>query len=224
MRITFPSLNSANIRYLVDGLDYYDRRDRKLGAVDWAREFDTLGDGETQHSPDTWVHEDQLPDFCCSILLHLQSHPEDLESIAKKYHFPQIYNKEILFFASLKYKEGKTQYFSRNEQKVSTSANKAHDKRWKEVLPWMDGSPDAVYALWLNGTAHDLLTRYVGFYKILRIIEQYDNLDVFFKLSRFSEQVIVAFADLMESVHLKNHAFKVLDSYLRDTRSQQAAA
>jgi hypothetical protein len=52
-------------------------------------------------------------------------------------------------------------YYSLEEQKVSTSPSKRHDKRWFRIPDWANGKADSIVGLWNLATDHscrDLLT------------------------------------------------------------------
>lgn len=167
----FASLSAKNIGYVV-GTDSDWDFSSHTRACDWAKQYDTYGDGMTQHSNTYAVPLTNLGDFLASLATYLLSSDasdKDFETVAHKWPYPR-YNftkQKIMFLQALRPKEGKKIYYNLGDCKVSTSDSKRHDKRWYEVPDWADGSCESIYALAftidLRTDYHDTLTKYAIF-------------------------------------------------------------
>lgn len=113
--------------------------------------FETYGDRLTQHSPERPVACDLAIDYLASLAAYLADHHDEdtLECLA--YCWPNaescVSRAEAVWAMGIKFKEGKRQYYSVNERKVSTSESKQHDKRWERVPEWADGTLKSGYQL-----------------------------------------------------------------------------
>lgn len=146
----FASINHADkIAYEFDA-DHWDYRNRGYGVADFLRQYDTYGDGMTAHSPSYSVAKENFADVCASLAKHIAEGnctDEQLKKLSWKV-CEEYKASEFEFFAKLKYNaDGKKQYVNLTEKKKSTADSKRHDKRWTEVVEWMNGSVDAIYAL-----------------------------------------------------------------------------
>jgi hypothetical protein len=220
--IVFPSLENSNFRYVLDGSHYYDRFDRQQGAVEAARWYDTMGDGNTQHTPLMAVSDSMLADFCFSLCAHLRENPADLADVAKQIYLPEISRKQIDFFTALKYTEGKPRYFSRSELKVSSSDSKRHDKRWEEIPSWSQGRLKDVFGFWLNGRREDTFTRVSAMIEISEITEQYILVEREFSLPTRTEGAVIALRCLLQAAQLQTRSNSILDNYF-SRQDKQAA-
>lgn len=156
-QFTFASIQRPTVRYRI----YYRGDDNP--AYDWRRlnsclsaeisQFDTMGDGETQHSPDCLVQTENCMDVIDSLAnsLHLMSididNAENCDSLALRWFWrgqSSISDKLIQFCLGVKYSEKKDTYFTLHEGgKVSSSETKRFDKRWSRV-PSPDERDDAI--------------------------------------------------------------------------------
>lgn len=118
----------------------------------------TYGDGMTQHSGEWHVQVEFLGDYLASLATAMMSNEELLQHA----HYDlcrRPTDKHIAFAASVVFKaslrldgsdsgyEKKTRYYSMEQQVISSSLAKQHDKRFQQVEPWNDGSPDAIYRM-----------------------------------------------------------------------------
>jgi hypothetical protein len=123
------------------------------------RMFETYGDGTIQHSRDWSITREFMADYLGSIaqaMLAPRSEgdmwdAELIESLV--YTFAATTgDRAINFAASVVYKESdgsytKRRYYSMQDQKISSSHSKEHDKRYEAIQDWMDGSGEAIYRL-----------------------------------------------------------------------------
>jgi hypothetical protein len=139
-RFNFPSLASNQYAFTIDTMNY-----RSCEVDGQFQRFDTLGDGMCAHSPSYPIQRDVLPDFLFSLAAHLLVHPEDVSSIGYRLRADNG-DAKIAFARSIVFREkGKQQqYYSLQDQKVSASESKRHDRRYEKVEPWMDGSYKSV--------------------------------------------------------------------------------
>lgn len=145
---TFPSVARPTFRYRLF------ERDDDNPAHDWRRsrssissclsQFDTMGDGETQHSPDALVHAGDTFDVIESLAasLHLiDINVDDEQNSQSKVlswfwrNKPSASDAEIQFAIDLKYNPKKETYFTfvDNGPRKSHSEAKRHDRRWSRL-------------------------------------------------------------------------------------------
>lgn len=118
-------------------------------ACYWGGQYMTYGDGIGQHSGNGPIGRDLTPDFLASLatyLLNPKTPEEHLAQVKSHWHF-DIGENKIKFLHSVRFKEGKRQYYSTSDEKVSTAEGKRHDRRWHEVPEYADGSVSAIYRL-----------------------------------------------------------------------------
>ena len=58
------------------------------------------------------------------------------------------------------YDENKRRYYSKGDHKVSSSASKAHDRRWEQIPSWANGGVESVYRLALPDFGLPWIARY----------------------------------------------------------------
>ena len=153
----FPSLGHGDkFGYMLHtGWFEYSFRCEPLYCVaSWAGFYQTYGDRNVQHSNDSLVPMNLLGDYVAS-LTHFCAQPgneEVLAAAASHYrsmtsHGSAADGKKVRAAMQVRYKEGKTRYVKADDLSVSSSDSKRHDRRWFEVVPWMDGSVDSVFSL-----------------------------------------------------------------------------
>lgn len=136
--LTFPSLARPNMRYrLYESYDASPAHNwlRDSGISSHVSQFDTMGDGETQHAPEAVVPKTQMLDFLRSFfaIIHLLPEGELPKCIVRAFCYKSISAETMAFVWSLKYNENKTVYVNLSDNKKSTSESKRHDKRWFEL-------------------------------------------------------------------------------------------
>jgi hypothetical protein len=132
------------------------------------RQFQTYGDGLTQHTRDWPVQVEFLADYLASLAAMMMDDAELCNNV--RFEFPQPHAKDIEFTASIIFKglknadgadscyEKTVRYYSLEERKISAAPAKQYDKRYQKIEPWCDGKPDAIYRMlvpeWGNGMHH----------------------------------------------------------------------
>lgn len=149
-KLVFPSIQYPDRRYVWYESSYDSpgwTMDRGRWSLDeHAFQYETLGDGECQHSNDCVVSRDLWIDYLTSLGAYLVDNPKDAEVVASNWpHGENI--EQVRFALSLCRKEGKVQYYNLDECKLSSSDSKRHDKRWKEVESWHDQTMKSAYAV-----------------------------------------------------------------------------
>jgi hypothetical protein len=120
-------------------------KDSYSKVAKWGYEYQTYGDGMTQHSMELAVHRNELLDFLVSLAIAASKDSEIVDHLSDYINWPDdICKDRIEFFSGLKYDENKVRYYNGVDLKVSTSESKRHDKRWEEVPSWADGSVESV--------------------------------------------------------------------------------
>lgn len=160
-RYIFPSVARPSVRYVIyDGSHYVFGFDN--GINPYVKSFDTLGDGEIQHTMDHVVGLGELEDFLDSFLRSVKgdrwkeftewwpriNEAEDLETIE--------------FAHSVRYDENKMyRYYNLKERKISAAESKKNDRRWDKIESWYDGSPSAVHAISNPEKPHGIFGHYL---------------------------------------------------------------
>lgn len=147
--ITFKSEANANRRYVVsdDSMMWWDQAYHSSGRAlcTWAASHDTLGDGNTQHTPNRVLLAHDFRDFCASAAAHIIANPADGEVFASACIWGHsLDSKRIDFVRNATWKEGKDRYASVAECKISSSPAKRHDKRYYRIEKEDDGSLKAI--------------------------------------------------------------------------------
>lgn len=166
--LTFSSISRSGIAYRFHGNSEhlwsaaYRTAGMPLGPE--CGEYQTFGDGMTQHGPEFPVVAVNFADYCASLGAHLQVllrgdrrelSDDQIEALMWRNPARPRYSDEAIRFALTvvyKQQDGKRQYFNARDCKLRTvSASKdtlQYDKRWARVHERMDGSVDsAVYVL-----------------------------------------------------------------------------
>lgn len=149
-RVKFNSLGRKNIIYVWNtaydsDMQHYCQGGQYIGSM--AREFDTLGDGTTQHTPETAVTTENMIDYLSSLAFFvLDEGQEHLAAIAQEWPIKEDRAK-CTFAFSVKHSKKIDRYYSTQENKVSTAKNKRHDRRWELVPEWADGSLESAYRI-----------------------------------------------------------------------------
>jgi hypothetical protein len=166
----FKSRTRPNIVYTFtsDSMAHWDRAYRMNGVISrHFAEYDTYGDGDTQHTPESVCHKMNLEDLLASLAFDLTENADHIEMFAESHCWPTRYRtyseRDIRFALSVKYPKQKEDayitkraYYSVKEGKTSTSESKQYDKRWQVVPEWADGSIESAYQL-LYQDHYDLL-------------------------------------------------------------------
>jgi len=106
--------------------------------------YETYGDGMTQHSGEYLVTRSYFDDFCLSFADYICNEyvkSENKETLHGYCVDAQNIGIDVFdFLMSIKHKEGKRQWFSIHQKKVTTKSEKQYDTRWKEVPSFADGT------------------------------------------------------------------------------------
>ena len=104
-------------------------------------EYQTYGDGMTQHSKSWVVSSDNIQDFLVSLVVFLKDNPDYIETVSGRWPHDEIPRDRVRFYEGLRYDPEKHRQLYNNETKKKSSADsKRHDKRWQEVPNFADGS------------------------------------------------------------------------------------
>lgn len=154
MRFVFPSLARPSIRYAIysNSTDNPGYNWRQTGGIvsDGLSCFDTLGDGEVQHTSEYCPLISDGIDIFESLVMVLDRFPttEHNEFLQRLWRHNVPGDSAIRFAESVRYKENKRQFYTwQGDFKVSSAESKMHDKRWHRVEPEHDGSLSAVVSL-----------------------------------------------------------------------------
>jgi len=210
-RFTFKSReNGDKIGYSFDRADlsnhtgFYGNPAQYLGQHCY--QYDTYGDGSTQHSPDYLVGKEGLRDYWGSLAYHLVEHPEDIPIVEKEW--PRgISTTTVAFFMKVKHDPNKKRWYCLATEKVSASEKKRHDKRWQEVPEWADGTTNAIYRFMIQ-SFHSFTDRLVRISQIRDAVANmtnswdwvdYEELFGMKRLDTVERQVLQAIDSFVES-------------------------
>jgi hypothetical protein len=115
--------------------------------------FETLGDGDCQHTPLMPSPLALFSDYAISFSAHILANAGDAEFCDRLAIYPlevDFRPGTAQFLAGIRYNSDKAQYVNLPERKISSADSKRHDKRWTEVPRWADGSiASAVQLYWM---------------------------------------------------------------------------
>ena len=149
-----PATRFASIAYPSKYAYLYDTGYYSDGPVnEHFRMYETYGDGLTQHSSDWALQPEYIGDYLISLATAMLK--DDELAAAARYQFNRDDKAKIEFAASIIYKaddthtwrEKKDRYFSMEEKRITTSANRQYDKRYEKVTSRQDGTPLAIMNL-----------------------------------------------------------------------------
>ena len=142
-QIRFASIAQADMGYLAaQSWDSLWDACYRLGSGNfvalWAGQFKTYGDGLIQHEYERPATLENMADYLASLTRYLFEHPEHCAVLQS---WPDdVSTQAVLFAHSVRYRDGKPMFYSREERKVSASESKRHDRRWELVPDWADGT------------------------------------------------------------------------------------
>jgi len=114
-------------------------------------EYESLGDGKTQHGPTYLVAANRFSDFWVSMVIHLKDNPEDAVIISKQHSMINpVSNATLDFYSQIKNKKSKKngdkqRYYSKVLQKVGSQDRLQYDRRYERVPESADGSFHSIY-------------------------------------------------------------------------------
>lgn len=149
----FPSVgNPSKYGYAFDS-DSWHSTDR-YPVENKFRMFETYGDGLTQHSGDWAVSYEFLADYLISLAVYMLAHKEDAELFDRIGYIVLNGPRPALveFAASIAWAEkdepfGKQRYYSLSDQKITRNQEKRHDKRYKEIDKYLNGSAKSIFTV-----------------------------------------------------------------------------
>jgi hypothetical protein len=147
MRKVFASIgHPAKYGYAYDSSPTY----RNNVVVDsHFEQFETYGDGLCQHSGSWSVGTEYIADYFLSLAVAMLA-AEDTTLVEEVSYIVgrRPADSSIEFAKSVIFNEhSKTRYYSVDEEKISSSSTKQHDKRYERIEKWHDGSPEAIYRI-----------------------------------------------------------------------------
>lgn len=155
--IPFPSLAKGDeFGFVIHSstFEYDFRRDPLYLIAPWAGMYQTYGDRNVQHSADTPCPLTMMGDYLASLATFCmdQRNEDALEIAADHWKSVDLYNDRtktptILKARAVRHKEGKRRYVQSRDFAISAAESKRHDRRWHEIVEWMDGSVNATFGL-----------------------------------------------------------------------------
>ena len=134
--LTFPSVENLSWRYRISDDPASDFK----GISRYVTTYDTMDDGETQHTADVVPQVGRLGDFLQSFVLtlgELDKLPDFVRMVFSS-HPPSF--EQIKFLAKAVYREDKDVFVNVKEAKKSTADSKRYDKRWTRLTSYHDGT------------------------------------------------------------------------------------
>ena len=163
-QIIFKSIKKENIRYVVTKSHYdvpnsnfYHSPGSYVGNNCF--QFDTLGDGEVQHTPLYLVAGADIEDFSVSLAIFIsENHSIEMWEVLH-YDLSNYFDpEEIKFLYNIRVKEGKATYINLKEMKKTTAESKRHDKRWEKLSDDYEPDFEHIYPFF-NQSFYGLLIR-----------------------------------------------------------------
>lgn len=176
MRIVESKLNGAKVAYELDaGYNNYDKKGSAPLCVS-ITQYETFGDGTTKHSNSWCAQFHELTDVCLSFAAAIMAEPRDKEHWHVLSHLLNRWNKRAMEFAlSVKFKEGKEQWYSLVELKVSSSESKRNDRRYEKVESWHVGGPVSALNILLKERNLDWIERMILAYRLREMQSDLDG-------------------------------------------------
>lgn len=174
-KLVFPSLANPSLRYVYNEDTFYNwEMWRNQGGLDqYATVYDTLGDGDTQHTPARMVRLAESEDFFNSfkrfVALNTEKFINGEFSMPLKLVFSEISEERIEFaHKTRRAKEGQDLWYSVLLRK-RTSKDMSHDRRYAQYPSEesLAGVKEPVRIMWLLGGQHPPLDTLLGFASII---------------------------------------------------------
>ena len=102
-------------------------------------EYDTLGDGATQHTPVYPVRNEHVLDYMASLATYARDNISTYDDMITLWPCRFRDRNLVELLMSIKYNPDKPTYINPQTYKKSTSPTKRHDRRWIEVPSWYKG-------------------------------------------------------------------------------------
>jgi hypothetical protein len=141
----FPSLTAPEKRAYVYDTAYCDSIGRFHAVNEHMRFYETYGDGMTQHSPSVSIPVEMMTDYLFSLASAMLADKELRDAANYAIRAGMASDADLEFAFSVKWKEGKDRWYSRQERKVSAHAEKRHDKRYELVTEHFKGDIDSAF-------------------------------------------------------------------------------
>lgn len=219
--IIFKSQTNNQIAYTVhDSSSSFDSN-----FSSYCSQFDTYNDGLTQHSPKYHIGQNNTLDFLGSLCFYLAEHIQDANVLERI--LPNIDKREILFLRSVKFTEGKDQYYSIAEGKISGSIKKQYDKRWEHIEKWCDGTIKSIYELYVRQNPYySVLEKIWTVFCIRQYLQEYQkdtageywcisNREILSDICKNQEKDINGIAECLNTLYM----IKKAHSYTAHTKS-----
>lgn len=145
---TFPSVLHSNYRgYRItdDWSEHWNSRGQTPLHLNLVQ-FETYGDGLTQHSNSYCTQFADFTDAGVSVSRAILLEPTAPEWSKLTDCVHCISDSTLRFALTIKYQEGKDQFYSIAERKL-TRSDKRNDRRFERVQSWADGTPASAYRL-----------------------------------------------------------------------------
>ncbi len=138
-----------------------------------ANEYQTYGDGMTQHSKSWVVSSNNIQDFLVSLVVFLKDNPDYIETVSGRWPHDEIPRDRVKFYEGLRYDPDthyKQSLYNNETMKKSKSEKKRYDIRWKEIPSFADGSFMAVFRFFIE-SHFSALERYSKYKSIRRVMD-----------------------------------------------------
>ena len=205
----------------------------------WLGVYQTYGDGSVQHSPDGCAPVCMMGDALASLTTFLLDprNTEAQEIAANHWRGIDPYNERtrratILKARGIRHRDGKTRYVMARDLSFSSVNSKRHDRRWHQIVPWMDGTVSSTFSLlYLDSGGVYGLERYLV---LKRVIDAFSDADGSYcgkaedQFDPFKRQhlddAFCAFESLMLAYHHRRMIEPLLGNYGRDVARSAATA
>lgn len=165
----FPSIARPDYAYEIHS-EYEYRRNATFSSH--ISEFQTLGDGMTQHSPCSGISIENWLDASVSLASAMAANPDPAFHGLVADIFPLTPARKNMEFAfSVKFIENKRRFFSVREQKISVSEKLQYDTRYAEIHEETNGTTLSAFRILSKGIGCDGLTRL----QLLEILREYSD-------------------------------------------------
>jgi hypothetical protein len=234
----WKSKKSPNDVFVIEkpSSDDWMSRDPHRFLAPWAQWNDTMGDGWTAHTPNTYVTAERINDYLSGlleVLLGEREHIGDKAEGLKVFvaHFPKDVNAERTNFLKTLTHKGDGTYYHTRENKTSKADKCKHDDRWVHVPQWAGttgtNGPATIYGLehYRGHTAWGL-ERAFNFTRYAFHAGTYDDFGKFYGHggTDATQSLVAAAWELVSSVRARQTASRILESALHNLKIEEERA
>ena len=190
-------------------------------------QFETYGDGNTQHSSGYGVTVEDMKDCLASLAIHISKDQSCIPEIERIWPY-EINRHQVRFLLTLKYNPDKDTYYNLADQKKSTHPSKRYDKRWEKLEDWFKGDAYSLFRI-MRQSYWSVLDNLVSIRSIREVIaemiDRYDDIDykanLNIEIDTVLRQAIDAIVKYVEGYKNAKHADGIVDCVISNWKVEE---